>query len=216
MHWMFRLSESVGLRISPVSSTAPCSLLMAAVIWPTSWSDCPEQPHRSWTNPRHRPKPKKSCCCEFTLLSVGTQQITYIRNRRSNEWRFLRMLQAISGDRLACLLLELRLRGKSTRQSHGTSIFYVDIMVCSWLSLEDAVLIKLVGGFCLQPIGEAARRSVISISLDWLPVMYLTQPPFRLFLFGLFVQLISPGQDLMVQSLMPPSRCNEPDGSFVF
>jgi len=33
-------------------------------------------------------------------------------------------LQAISGNRLACLPLELRIRGKSTRQSMGTPIFY--------------------------------------------------------------------------------------------
>lgn len=36
------------------------------------------------------------------------------------------------------------------------------------------------------------------------------RPPFRLFLFGPFVWLISPGQDLMVQSLMLISRCDEP------
>ena len=47
--------------------------------------------------------------------------------------------QAISGNRLACLPLELRLRGKSTRQSHGTPIFYVDITVRSGLSMEDAL-----------------------------------------------------------------------------
>lgn len=32
----------------------------------------------------------------------------------------LHYFQAISGNRLACLALELRLRGKSTRQSHGS------------------------------------------------------------------------------------------------
>jgi hypothetical protein len=36
---------------------------------------------------------------------------------------------AISGGKLACLPLELRLRGKSTRQSHGSAIYYVDITV---------------------------------------------------------------------------------------
>jgi hypothetical protein len=52
----------------------------------------------------------------------------------------LHYLQAISGNRLSCLPLELRLRGKSTRQSHGTPIFYVDITVRSGLSLEDGLL----------------------------------------------------------------------------
>ena len=52
----------------------------------------------------------------------------------------LQYFSAISGNRLACLPLELRLRGKSTRQSHGTPIFYVDITVRNGLSLEDALL----------------------------------------------------------------------------
>lgn len=51
----------------------------------------------------------------------------------------LHYFQAISGNRLACLPLELRLRGKSTRQSHGTPIFYVDLTVRNGLSLEDAL-----------------------------------------------------------------------------
>ena len=49
----------------------------------------------------------------------------------------LRYFQAISGDRLSCLPLELRLRGKSTRQSHGTPIFYVDITPRSGMSIEE-------------------------------------------------------------------------------
>ncbi|WP_226446663.1 recombination directionality factor [Ferribacterium limneticum] len=49
----------------------------------------------------------------------------------------LQYFQAISGDRLSCLPLELRLRGKSTRQSHGTPIFYVDITPRSGMSVEE-------------------------------------------------------------------------------
>lgn len=49
----------------------------------------------------------------------------------------LRYFQAISGDRLSCLPLELRLRGKSTRQSHGAPIFYVDITPRSGMSIEE-------------------------------------------------------------------------------
>ena len=48
-------------------------------------------------------------------------------------------LQAISGNRLACLPLELRIRGKSTRQSMGTPIFYVDIAIREGISMEDAL-----------------------------------------------------------------------------
>ena len=52
----------------------------------------------------------------------------------------LQYFRAISGNHLSCLPLELRLRGKSTRQSHGTPIYYVDITVRTSVSLEDALL----------------------------------------------------------------------------
>jgi hypothetical protein len=48
-------------------------------------------------------------------------------------------LQAISGNRLACLPLELRIRGKSTRQSMGTPIFYVDIAIREGISMEESL-----------------------------------------------------------------------------
>ena len=74
-------------------------------------------------------------------------------------------LQAISGNRLACLPLELRLRGKSTRQSHGTPIFYVDITVRNGLSLEDALLAakqleetRYAAGFDQSALDHAARQ----------------------------------------------------------
>ncbi|KRW58576.1 recombination directionality factor [Pseudomonas sp. TTU2014-080ASC] len=52
----------------------------------------------------------------------------------------LQYFRAISGDRLACLPLELRLRGKSTRQSHGTPIFYVDLTLRNGMTVEQALL----------------------------------------------------------------------------
>ena len=51
----------------------------------------------------------------------------------------LQYFQAISGNRLACLALELRLRGKSTRQSHGAPIYYVDITTRSGMSLDEVL-----------------------------------------------------------------------------
>lgn len=73
--------------------------------------------------------------------------------------------QAISGNRLACLPLELRLRGKSTRQSHGTPIFYVDITVRSGLSMEDALQeakqleeTRQAAGFDQTALDHAARQ----------------------------------------------------------
>lgn len=51
----------------------------------------------------------------------------------------LHYFQAISGNRLSCLPLELRLRGKSTRQSLGTPIYYVDLTVRSGTTIEEAI-----------------------------------------------------------------------------
>jgi hypothetical protein len=47
--------------------------------------------------------------------------------------------QAVSGNLLACLPLELRLRGKSTSLSHRSAIYYVDLTVREGLTLEDAI-----------------------------------------------------------------------------
>jgi hypothetical protein len=46
--------------------------------------------------------------------------------------------QAASGNLLACLPLELRLRGKSTTLSHRSTIYYVDITVREGLTIEEA------------------------------------------------------------------------------
>ncbi len=47
--------------------------------------------------------------------------------------------KAVSGNLLACLPLELRLRGKSTTQSHRGAIYYVDLGVREGMSLEAAL-----------------------------------------------------------------------------
>ncbi|MFZ6766980.1 hydrolase or metal-binding protein [Undibacterium sp. Di26W] len=47
--------------------------------------------------------------------------------------------QAVSGNLLACLPLELRLRGKSTTMSHRSPIYYVDLTVREGMSLEAAI-----------------------------------------------------------------------------
>lgn len=46
---------------------------------------------------------------------------------------------ALSGGMLSCLPLELRLRGKSTTQSHRTPIYYVDLTTRSGATLADAL-----------------------------------------------------------------------------
>ena len=77
----------------------------------------------------------------------------------------LQYFQAVSGGRLACLPLELKLRGKSTTQSHRAPIFYVDLVVRAGMTLEEAITEarRLDGerkdaGFEQAALDEAARQ----------------------------------------------------------
>jgi hypothetical protein len=47
--------------------------------------------------------------------------------------------RAVSGNLLACLPLELRLRGKSTTQSHRSAIYYVDLTIREGRTLGEAI-----------------------------------------------------------------------------
>ena len=94
----------------------------------------------------------------FVFRTTGFNSIRTLAAR-------LHYFQAISGNRLACLPLELRLRGKSTRQSHGTPIFYVDLTVRSGMDMAEAL--QAAGDLDAQRQGarfdqvaldEAARR----------------------------------------------------------
>ncbi len=94
----------------------------------------------------------------FVFRTTGYNNIRTLAAR-------LHYFNAISGNRLACLPLELRLRDKSTRQSHDTPIFYVDITVRSGLSLEDTLLAakqleeaRQASGFDQSALDHAARR----------------------------------------------------------
>lgn len=51
----------------------------------------------------------------------------------------LHYYRAVSGDLLACLPLQLRLRGKSTTQSHRAPIYYVDITIRDGMQLVEAI-----------------------------------------------------------------------------
>lgn len=96
----------------------------------------------------------------FVFRTTGFNSIRTLAAR-------LQYLQAISGNRLACLPLELRLRGKSTRQSHGAPIFYADITVRSGVSLEEALLeaqhtdeSRRAAGFDQVALDKAARKGL--------------------------------------------------------
>jgi len=51
----------------------------------------------------------------------------------------LHYFSAVSGNLLACLPLELKIRGKSTTQSYRSAIYYVDLGVRTGSSLEEAI-----------------------------------------------------------------------------
>ena len=94
----------------------------------------------------------------FVFRTTGFNSIRTLAAR-------LHYFQAISGNRLACLPLELRLRGKSTRQSHGTPIFYVDLTVRSGIDMSEALRVaneldeqRQTVGFDQSALDEAARR----------------------------------------------------------
>lgn len=96
----------------------------------------------------------------FVFRTTGFNSIRTLAAR-------LQYFQAISGNRLACLPLEMRLRGKSTRQSHGTPIFYVDITVRSGISMEEALLTakqldetRQSAGFDQAALDNAARQGL--------------------------------------------------------
>ena len=94
----------------------------------------------------------------FVFRTTGFNSIRTLAAR-------LHYFQAISGNRLACLPLELRLRGKSTRQSHGTPIFYVDLTISGGMNMAEALQAannldeqRLSTGFDQNALDEAARR----------------------------------------------------------
>ncbi|MGS1012305.1 recombination directionality factor [Rhodanobacter sp. UC4450_H17] len=77
----------------------------------------------------------------------------------------LEYFSAVSGRLLACLPLELKLRGKSTTMSYGTPIYYVDLVVRSGLTLEQAIAQareldeqRRACGFDQGALDESARR----------------------------------------------------------
>jgi len=77
----------------------------------------------------------------------------------------LEYFKAVSGNRLACLPLELKLRGKSTRQSHGSAIYYVDLTLRAEHSLEAAIQEaqrldeqRQAAGFDQTALDQAARQ----------------------------------------------------------
>ena len=98
----------------------------------------------------------------FVFRTTGFNSIRTLTARLS-------YLQALSGNRLACLPLEIRLRGKSTRQSHGTPIYYVDLILQTGLSMEEALnqanaldLARQDAGFDQAALDAAAQKGLLN------------------------------------------------------
>lgn len=79
----------------------------------------------------------------------------------------LRYLDAASGGLLAALPLQLRLRGKSTTQSHRAPIFYVDLTLRPGVTLAQAMeaareqrAVEIAAGIVQSRLDEAARQGL--------------------------------------------------------
>lgn len=68
----------------------------------------------------------------FVFRTTGFNSIRTLAAR-------LQYFQAITGGKLSAMPLELRLRGKSTTQSHRAAIFYVDLTVRGGMTLLEAI-----------------------------------------------------------------------------
>jgi hypothetical protein len=93
----------------------------------------------------------------FIFRTTGFNSIRTLAARLS-------YFHSVSGGLLACMPLELRLRGKSTTQSHRTAIFYADITVREGMTLEQAIAEaraiherRQAVGFDQEGLDQAAR-----------------------------------------------------------
>ncbi len=68
----------------------------------------------------------------FIFRTTGFNSIRTLAARLS-------YFQAVSGDLLACLPLSMKLRAKSTTQSHRAPVYYVDLTIREGISLEEAI-----------------------------------------------------------------------------
>lgn len=77
----------------------------------------------------------------------------------------LQYFQAVSGGVLSCLPLQLKLRGKSTTQSHRAPIYYADLVIRDGKTLEEAIAEareihgqRKAVGFDQAALDESARQ----------------------------------------------------------
>jgi hypothetical protein len=94
----------------------------------------------------------------FVFRTTGFNSIRTLSSR-------LKYFHAVSGGLLSTLALELRLRGKSTTQSHRAPIYYVDLTVRTGMTMAQALGSaralrdqRIESGFDQAALDEAARE----------------------------------------------------------
>ncbi len=96
----------------------------------------------------------------FVFRTTGFNSIRTLSAR-------LKYFHAVSGGLLSTLPLELRLRGKSTTQSHRSAIYYVDVTVKTGMAMAEAIAsarseheARKAAGFDQAALDEAARQGL--------------------------------------------------------
>ena len=94
----------------------------------------------------------------FVFRTTGFNSIRTLSARLS-------YFYAVSGGHLSTLPLELRLRGKSTTQSHRAPIYYVDLTIKTGMTMAEAITsakaeseLRKNSGFDQAALDEAARQ----------------------------------------------------------
>lgn len=102
----------------------------------------------------------------FVFRTTGFNSIRTLAAR-------LQYFAAVSGGHLACMPLELKLRGKSTTQSHRSAIYYADLVVRTGLSLGEAITQaqtlatqRQAAGFDQAALDAAARLGLANGSFE--------------------------------------------------
>ena len=105
----------------------------------------------------------------FVFRTTGFNSIRTLTAR-------LQYFAAVSGGHLACMPLELKLRGKSTTQSHRSAIYYADLTVRSGTALNAAIaqakelsVQRQTAGFDQPALDEAARMGYANGCFDDAP-----------------------------------------------
>lgn len=105
----------------------------------------------------------------FVFRTTGFNSIRTLAAR-------LQYFAAVSGGHLASMPLELKLRGKSTTQSHRSAIYYADLVVRSGFSLNEAICQartlaaeRLAAGFDQSALDATARLGFANGSFEDAP-----------------------------------------------